>query len=459
MNILLIKPYSRFPTRIPHLGLGYLAAALRRDGHRVTIVDCPREDIHRRDLQDHARQFSPHLVGISAFSSDLAAAREIAGDFRRQFPRAVLVLGGAHPSALPEHCFQYIPELDFVMMGEAEHGLAQLAKRVEEGGTDWDNVPGLAYRRDEGIVSNPPRFEPDLDSLGLPAWDLLKPEIQTLAPHGAFVRRLPVVPVITTRGCPFPCTFCAARCISGRAIRHRSLDNIFDEIDHLVHRYGVREIHIEDDNFTFRREYALGFCEEILRRGYDLSWCCPNGVRLDTLDPELLALMKRSGCYSLSLGIEAGTDQILRQIRKGLTTEQITRQVTLIAEAGIKTTGFFILGFPGETEEQIRATLRFARQLPLDRAQFSTFLPLPGTDYFQEYLSECPLEEIPWEKFFTTEIVWTPAGISPRRMARFQRRGFLAFYLRPSILAGLAGEIRSPRQVGRLFRRAWEIFK
>jgi len=459
MKILLVKPYSRFPTRIPHLGLGYLATALRREQHVVDIADCPRENLDRRRLQERARHFSPDVIGISTFSSDLTAAREMASDFRSSLPRATLVLGGAHVSALPEHAFTFLPALDFVLCGEAEHGLPPLVRRLQDGGADWENIPGLAYRREDAIRVNPPRLEQDLDMLGLPAWDLLRPHIQTMAPHGAFVRRLPVVPLITTRGCPFPCTFCAARCISGRAIRHRSLESIFEEIDHLVTHYGVREVHIEDDNFTFRREFALAFCEELLRRGLDLSWCCPNGVRLDTLDRELLALMKRAGCYSLSLGIEAGTDHILKQIRKGLTTEQIARQVALIKTAGIKTTGFFIIGFPGETGEDIRATLRFARQLPLDRAQFSTFLPLPGTDYFADYLRECPLEQVPWDKFFTTEIVWAPAGIPAGDMARLQRRGFLGFYLRPSILAGLAGEIRSPRQIGRLFRRAWEIFK
>ncbi|MBN2430196.1 MAG: B12-binding domain-containing radical SAM protein [Acidobacteria bacterium] len=459
MKILLVKPYSRFPTRMPHLGLGYLATALRRQQHDVDIADCPRENLDRRRLQQRALLFSPDVLGISAFSSDLTAVRQIAADFRRSFPQITLVLGGAHASALPEHCFTFLPELDFVLRGEAEHGLPPLVRRLQEGGTDWENVPGLAFRKDERIIVTSPRLEQDLDSLGFPAWDLLRPDIQTLAPHGAFVQRLPVVPIITTRGCPFPCTFCAARCISGRTIRHRSLENIFEEIDYLVTHYGVREIHIEDDNFTFRREFALGFCEELLRRGHDLSWCCPNGVRLDTLDRELLTMMKRAGCYSLSLGIEAGTDHILQQIRKGLTTEQITRQVALIAAAGIKTTGFFMIGFPGETRADIRATLRFARHLPLDRAQFSTFLPLPGTDYFEDYLRACPLEDVPWDKFFTTEVVWPPAGISPRDMARFQRRAFLGFYLRPAILAGLAREIRSPRQISRLFQRAWEIFK
>jgi len=459
MKVLLIKPYSHFPTRIPHLGLGYLGAALQNSGHDVVIADCPREGLNLKRLMTMVQQQQPEMVGLSVFSSDIPHAKKICREIRAVLPRVVLVLGGAHPSCLPEHCFSYIPELDFVFMGEAENGIVQLVRRLQDGSRDFEDVPGLCFTRDDALQKNPLHFEKDLDALGMPAWDLLKPRIQGMAPHGAFVKQMPVAPIITTRGCPFPCTFCAARCISGRAIRFRSLEGIFEEVDFLVKRYGIREIHIEDDNFTFRREYALSFCRELLRRNIDITWCCPNGVRLDTLDSELLHLMKQSGCYSLSLGIESGCDAVLKRIKKGLTTSQIREQVTLIHEAGIKTTGFFIIGFPDETEADILKTIRFAGDLPLDRAQFSTFLPLPGTVFFDDYLKDHSLEDIPWEKFFTTEIVWKSSQISARKMSSYQRKAFLHFYLRPSILWGLFQEVKNFRHLAQLTWRVKEIFK
>ena len=459
MKVLLVKPCSDFPTRIPPLGLGYLATALRRAGHTPGIVDCPREGLDPAGLLARVREFEPGLLGFSAFSADMPALRELCRAVRQAHPGLPLVLGGPHPSCLPEHCLAFIPELDYVIGGEAEAGLPALVDGLAAGGVEPAAVPGLAWREDGGVRRTPARWEEDLDRLGLPDWELLRLDLQEVAPHGAFVRRRPVAPILTTRGCPFPCTFCAARTLSGCALRSRSLGHVMEEVDLLAGKYGIRELHIEDDNFTFHKDYAAGFCEELLRRGHRLSWCCPNGVRIDTLDRDLLGLMKRAGCYSLSLGLESGSDRILKLVRKGLTRDKIRERVARIREAGIKTTGFFIIGFPGETEEEIRETVRFARGLPLDRAQFSTFLPLPGTPFFEDYLRQKPLEEIPWGKFFTTEVLAVPGALPPARMEALQRRAFLSFYLRPRILLGLAGEVRSPRHLLHLLRRAEAVLR
>lgn len=459
MKVLLVKPPSPFPTQIPPLGLGYLATALRREGHKVLIADCPREGLNPPQLLRLIADWEPGLVGFQAFSADLPALQEISRGIRTRFPNLTMVLGGPHPSCLPQHCFAFIPEVDFVIQGEAETGLPRLVSALVEGGTDLATVPGLAFRQEDTLIVNPPHFEEDLDSLGPPSWDLLKPEIQAISPHGAFVRRLPVAPQVTTRGCPFPCTFCAARRISGQPVRARSPENVLDEIAFLIKYHGIKEIHFEDDNFTFHRDFAAAVCEGILQRGLDISWCCPNGVRLDTLDTELLALMKRSGCYSISIGIESGSDNVLKRIRKRLDTVRIRTQVELVHRAGIKTTGFFIIGFPDETEKEIQETISFARSLPLDRAQFSTFLPLPGTPPFDDYLKGKTLDDVPWADFFTTEVIWPPEGLSRKRMLALQRQAFLSFYLRPRILAGVIREIRSPRHFLHLLRRVVAVVK
>ena len=459
MKVLLVKPWSDFPTRIPHLGLGWLATALRRAGHEPAIADCPRERLGPEGLLARVETERPDVVGVSVFSADLPVAEELVRTVRRRLPSARLVLGGPHPTALPKETLERMPDADFVLAGEAERSLPALLAQVEAGRVDGASIPGLAWREAGEVRATPPVWEKDLDSLGLPAWDLLRPELQEVTPHGAFVRQMPVAPIVTTRGCPFPCTFCAARVLSGKPLRRRSVENVLEEIELLVTRYGIREIHVEDDNFTSRREFVLSFCEGVQRRFPGLSWCCPNGVRLDTLDEELLLTMKGSGCYSLSLGIESGDDEVLAAIRKHLTTSRVREQVELIHCVGLKMTGFFIVGFPGETEEQIGRTAAFARSLPLDRAQFSTFLPLPGTDSFDEYVGKVGWDAVPWRNFYTTDPVQWPGGVPIDRLRRLQGRAFAAFYFRPRVLLGILGEIRGPRHLWHLFRRALEVFK
>jgi radical SAM superfamily enzyme YgiQ (UPF0313 family) len=457
--VLLVKPYSHFPTRIPHLGLGYLATALRQAKHIPVIADCTRERINSRGLVRLAQESAAEVIGISMFSADFPVVADLIPQLRQALPNTRLLLGGPHPTALPRDTLRQLPEVDYILAGEAERSLPILLEQLASGPVDGDSIPGLAWREDGQIRTSPPRWETDLDSLGFPAWDLLAPEMHRIAPHGAFVRQMPVAPIITTRGCPYPCTFCAARVISGVPLRARSIGHVLDEIELLVRRHGIREIHIEDDNFTARRKYVLEFCEGVSQRFPGLSWCCPNGVRLDTLDADLLATMKRSGCYSLSLGIESGCNPVLKTIQKKLDTAQVREKVELIHRIGLKTTGFFIIGLPDESEEQIRQTASFARSLPLDHAQFSVFLPLPGTAHFDSYVQKVGLEAVPWKNFYTTEPVQWPGGVPIARLRRLQRSAFMSFYFRPRVVLNILRKLRGPRHFWHLLRRALAIFK
>jgi hypothetical protein len=182
-------------------------------------------------------------------------------------------------------------------------------------------------------------------------------------------------------------------------------------------------------------------------------------VRLDTLDAELLAAMRRSGCYSLSVGIESGCDPILEAIQKRINTDQVREKVELIHRMGLKTTGFFVIGLPEESAEQIRQTARFARSLPLDHAQFSVFLPLPGTVYFDSYVKKVGMGAVPWKNFYTTDPVQWPGGIPIARLHRLQRQAFFAFYIRPRVVLNILRKLRGPRHFWHLLRRALAIFK
>ena len=321
--------------------------------------------------------------------------------------------------------------------------------------------PGVAPRgprsaaphRDGAAVRGNPRFyEPDLDALAPVAWDLIPPRRYPLLGHGILNRAHPVAPIQTSRGCPFPCAFCSAQSNMGARVRTRSPEAVVDEIARLVLDHGVREIHIEDDNFTFHRESAAEVCRLLVARRLDVVWACPNGVRLDSLDAELLRLMERAGCYSFGVGIESGSDSVLRAMRKQLTTAEILERLHLIrATTDIRTTGFFVLGFPGETRADLAATERFILRAPLDRIGVSPFVPTPESPAYRDLAKRglVPIEpEWVQQGWGYADGGYVAYGEVPREeLVRRMKRVSLRFYLRPRVLAGVLGEIHSPAQV------------
>jgi len=351
--------------------------------------------------------------------------------------------------------------LDFAFAGEAETGLPRLLDTLgeERGDRGWggafDRVPGLVWRDGIEVKENPRIFEEDLDSLEV-AWDLIPPASYPRAPHGAYFRQFPVAPIVTSRGCPFRCRFCAVECVSGRKVRRRSVENVVSEIEILRDRYGVREIHIEDDNFTGEKEYVLAFCEVMRRRAPGITWTCPNGVRVDTLDEEMLAAMKGAGLYFLSVGIESGSDRILRKMKKSLEVAKIEEKIRVIRQAGIGVSGFFMLGFPGETPEEMEATIDFALRLPLARASFTNFQPFPGSEEFDR-LRESGEIAVDWETFAPTlqSTSYHPPGITGPDLRRLRKRALRKFYARPSVAWGMLREIRSWDHAAWIFRRGW----
>jgi radical SAM superfamily enzyme YgiQ (UPF0313 family) len=260
--------------------------------------------------------------------------------------------------------------------------------------------------------------------------------------------------VLTTRGCPCRCTFCAGFRITGRKVRHRPLSQVWEEIELLVGKYGVREIHIEDDNFTFDRDYAVSFCEEAVRRRLPVLYSTPNGVRLDTLDDELVGLMKAAGWYVVHCGIESGSDRVLRLSRKGTTTALVKDRIDLLRRHGLMVAGYFILGLPGETEEDMRMTIDFARTSGLHWAHFAAFLPIPGSEAGDAWLAAHDMSAGGWRAFHNTDCPAPPDGISRERMKELQRKAFLSFYLRPGPVLRLFPLLRHPGVSRRLLSRA-----
>jgi len=460
MKVLLVKPHNLTDHIQPPLGLGYLASALR-DSHHVEILDCIKERVTLRDFPAALRKRKPDIVGIQCYTYDLSNVKDMLSSCKERGIKTVL--GGPHPSAVPEETMEYFGEnLDFLFHGEAEIGLRRLLDKLSgKKNIDFDEIPGLARRDKNRILLNNKYYERDLDALGLPAWDLIKPQEYPEAQHGAFFRKFPIAPIITTRGCPFSCTFCAGNLISGRSLRKRSPEGVLREIQMLYEKYGIREFHIVDDNFTLDNKFAKKFLTGLKKLSLDISWAVPNGIRMDTLDDELLSLMKDTGLYLISLGIESGSDRILALMKKNMTVDKIKRCVNLIRKHGIDMAGFFILGFPGETVGDIKRTIRFSREIGLIRANYFTYLPFPGTESFGALKKEGKLDKINLKQFYFMNATFTPQGISRETLKSLQRAAFLKFFLRPGIFVRNVMQIKSARHAKFLFGRfkRWILLK
>jgi radical SAM superfamily enzyme YgiQ (UPF0313 family) len=345
--------------------------------------------------------------------------------------------------------------VDFLFQGEAELGLPLLLEEIQNRSEyNLGDIPGLVWRNDQGkFTFNNKVYPENLDALGLPAWDLIHPEKYPEAQHGAFFRKFPIAPIMITRGCPFNCTFCAGGLISGKKIRKRSIANVLSEIKMLYDDYGIREFHIVDDNFSMDRKYAKELLRNLINLRLDISLATPNGVRVDSLDEELLDLLKKAGLYLISLGIESGSNRILSLMKKNLTAEKIRHSIDMIRKFKIDIAGFFIVGFPQETIEEIEETIKFSLKLDLIRANYFTYLPFPGTESYRELEKNSELDNIDWRKFYFMSAPYVPVGLTQKKLKDLQRKAFFRFYLRPNILKKNLLVVKSVRHLYFLLKR------
>ena len=436
MNVLLIRPEYDDDQCQPHLGLGYLSASLKKNGHNVKILDGLREKIEY-DPKDW------DLAGFTALSIYF-------GDMCKEVERAKLrglktIIGGAHVICDPTQSLKD-SGADYAATGEGERTIVQLAN-----GRDPSQVEGLFYWSDDKIKKSNPDltklfekkvmytttignesrdFINDVDDFGEPDWEGNDPRtFPQSMPHGTVYKEAPFAPIITTRGCPYSCTYCSAPITAGRKMRYRDPVKVVDEIERLVKEFGVKEIQIEDDNFTMKRAHAAAVCEELIKRKVNVHWSLPNGVRIDKLDPELLALMKKSGCYSMSLGIESANQRVLDIIKKRLDQKLVRKVVTWVKESGIDGVGFFMIGFPTETRKEIMETINFAQTLDLERAYFGKAAPYPGTELYDLWISKYAKDtEIDWKHISGERFNGEWCEVPPKELDRLQTIAFFKFY-------------------------------
>jgi radical SAM superfamily enzyme YgiQ (UPF0313 family) len=445
MNVLLINPpfeadesvgesaSVRFVLNItPPLGLAYLAAVLERDGHRVMVLDYTSRQAYPPSA-DIVRDLSPELIGITATTPSWNSARRTAAEFRSLAPQARIIAGGAHLSADPLGAMAH-QAFDLAVIGEGEETLREIASLPADAGSErLSRVPGIAFRKDGSVFRSPPRpFIDDLDSLPFPAYHLLPP-LSAYHPTPASYRRLPVGIMMTSRGCPFRCTFCD-RSTFGNRTRFHSPGRVLKEVEAMVKERGAREIRFFDDTFTLDKERTLAICSGIEAIKLHLPWTCLTAVKAVT--PEILAAMKRAGCWQVLFGLESGDDRMLRLLKKGNTVEDNRRAVRWARQAGLEVRADFIVGTPGETMESLENTLRFALSEDLDYAHFNKFVPFPGTDLYRTLTAEGRSFDFSHGCSILDHgaLLYVPPTLTPEEYHSWLDRAFKRFYLRPSFI-------------------------
>jgi len=393
MKILLIVPDKKgFSTEgLQSLGIGMIAAVLNRAGHDVTIRDLTVEPADNGKLALYLAALQADLVGFTVVTATACRVYdELIPLVRNHSPASLVILGGAHPTAMPDESLQYA---DIVVRGEGEETVVELCGNLER----LDTVNGISYCTASGTVHNPPReFIQNLDQLPFPARELFPP----LSSYGGLpsVRGKIVGNLSTSRACYGRCKFCY-NAIFGRKSRYRSAENILDEWELLVRKHSAEVITISDDHFTSNPKRVELICSELERRGlHKTPWTCSNGIRVETATVEMLSRMKSAGCQGVAFGIESGSQQVLDLMDKRITLDKIRNAVTNARKSGISTvTGFFMLGTPWDTLESMQETIAFSKSLPLDYAQFAIATPYPGTE-MHEMVKDC-LNGVPYSLY------------------------------------------------------------
>ncbi len=376
MRIFLAEPpdsirYSDFA--IPHFAMAYLAARLLAGGHEVRVFQATGQPRPEAVVLDEIRAFQPDLVGLSAPTHLVLAAAALAERIKTMAPRTTVLVGGWHVTGLPHETLREYPAFDYGMVGEAEDYILPLLELLARNG-DPATVPGLVWRRDGEVVANPPGPPTDITALPRPAWQLLPLERSTpmYRSHGRDF------PMMAGRGCPFQCVFCQR--VTGARVRARDPEDVIDEMLAGAERWQCDGAQFFDETFTVSEQRTRALCERMIERGVPgrLGWNCTG--RVDTIQRDLLALMKRAGCCVILLGLESGNQEVLDGACKGTTLQQGMDAVRWCREVGLRTDVSFVLGLPRDTRRTVRETLAHSRRVDPDFVSYFSFVPFPGTE-------------------------------------------------------------------------------
>ncbi len=428
------KEAAKIGNAYPPLSLGYLSSVLKKEGHQTKIIDAEIGSLTKEKVVRRVRRYQPDLVGFTATTPIFHLACELAAEIKKKLPVTPVMIGGPHLTAMPRQAFSQSKMFDFGIYGEGEETIVELVQFISSGRPALKRIKGILYRGKGGrTIKNPPRpLISDLDRLPFPDRRGLKLDKYLWSvPKKGIVK---FTTLMTTRGCPFNCIFCSTHTVFGKKIRERSVENVLIELEHMVKKLKIKHFTLIDDTLTLNRQRVIEICQGIIDRKLDITW--EGWTRANTIDKELLNIMRQAGFVRVSFGIESGDPKILKVIKKGVTLAQVRKAYKMAKEAGLETRGSVMIGHPFETKKTVMRTLKFIKSLKnCDQMYINITTPYPGTELYQmikKNIGGISLLTDDFSQFKRYgEAVIEVNDLTRENLINFQRKGFKMFYFSP----------------------------
>jgi radical SAM superfamily enzyme YgiQ (UPF0313 family) len=414
------------------IGMASIAAVLLEKGYDVKALDATAFNLSIDQIKDYVKKYGPDVVGLSAMTPTIDKAKQIAKAVK-EVSDAKIAIGGVHASISPDEIIAN-KDIDFVIAGEGEMIFLDLCDVLKEK-KDLKEVDGLIFKDKEEVIKNKPKeLIKDLDILPIPAVHLfpVRKYSQSVGESAKFIT------MITSRGCPYICTYCINSCdaLFGKKYRAMSAERVIKEIKYYIDKYKVKEIDFYDDNFTFDKKRVEKICELILENNLKFKWKCSS--RIESIDLELLKKMKKAGCYLIAYGVESGNKELLDSVKRFTDLDKVKEVFRLTHKARIKTIAYFMIGFPEETKQTIKKTVDFAISLDPTYVQFAVITPYPHTEIFNEYKKHDLLMTEEWSRFNYTGDMTYPViktkYLSSKELHEEYKKAIRRFYLRPKYI-------------------------
>jgi len=432
--------------------LAYVVAVLEKAGFEVKFLDAVLEELSINDFAEKVRQIDPEMVVLECSTPSIEYDLSSAQAVKKALRKTLVVLVGSHPTLFHKGIVSENEGIDVICRGEFDFTVRDVALVLSQKG-DLRGVKGITYRDGTGVHVNEDRpLIQNLDEIPFPARHIVKSKYYR---QGTFVAKH-CTTVVTSRGCPYHCTYCLwPGTLYGHRFRARSPLNVVEEIEQVVRDYHIDEIYFDDDSLALDRKRILEICRLIKERQLKVKWI--SQCRVDSMDEEVVQAIKQAGCRYIRFGVESGSQRMLQTMKKGVTLDKIRKAFELCRRVGIKTQAFFLFGIPGETEDSIRETIKFAKELRADSAQFAVVIPHPGTELYRICQDNGWLKYNSWEDFSAGNCLIETKHLSRRDIERARIQAYREFYFRPSYILATALKLRGLTDIKSVIKSAISI--